>query len=258
MTNLCLRLWRSSLGKKYIMSVSGLVLVAYVVGHLIGNLQIFLPPHAINRYGHFLQSNVELLWVVRLILLTLVALHIVSSIWLTIENRQARPVTYATPVPSYGSSTASRTMMISGLILGAFVLYHLLHFTVRLESINGTPVPFHRLQEAETGYPDIYAMMVAGFGVWYVSLFYLVGVGLLCLHLSHGIGAMFQSLGLKNPLYQPLIQRASPIIALVLFLGYASIPTAVLLGHGRDYLKQSLEHSASRVAADPAGKEVAK
>lgn len=233
-----LRLFGSSLGQKYLMAGSGVVLVGFVCGHLVGNLQFFLPPHAINRYGHFLQSNLELLWPVRLTLLALVALHFWTAFRLAAANRAARPAAYATPVSTYGSTFASRTMLVSGLIVASFIVFHLLHYTVKAEGLNGTAIEFHRLKEPGTGYPDIYAMMVAGFSVWYVSLFYLVGITLLCLHLSHGVAAMLQSLGLRNSTYAPLIRNAARVLALVLLAGYLSMPVAVLLGHGRDYLAQ--------------------
>jgi succinate dehydrogenase / fumarate reductase cytochrome b subunit len=225
------KLFTSSLGKKFVMAVSGGVLFLFVVGHMIGNLQIFLPPEAINRYALFLQSNLELLWPVRLVLLALVILHVWSAIQLSVENKAARPVGYADATP-YAASHASRTMLVTGLIVAAFIIYHLLHYTVVVDGINGAKMPLSRLKEQH----DVYAMMVAGFNVWYVSLFYLIGVGLLCYHLSHGMAAMFQSLGLKNHAYGPCIDKASKVIAVVLFLGYASIPTAVMAGLGQKHL----------------------
>src|SRR5258708_35622358 len=127
----------SSLGKKYIMAVSGFVLFLFVVGHLLGNLQIFLGPEAINRYGHFLQSNVELLWPVRIFLLCMIGLHIWSAIKLSIENKAARPVPYANWNPTT-ATYASRTMLMSGVIIFVFIIYHLLHYTVQVQFINLT------------------------------------------------------------------------------------------------------------------------
>ncbi len=251
--NTCTKLFTSTLGKKLVMAVSGLVLFLFVVGHLVGNLQFFLPPEAINRYGYFLQSNLELLWPARIILLGMIGLHVWSAISLSLENQAARPDAYAIP-PRFGSSLASRTMLVSGLVAGTFVLYHLLHYTVMVQAVSGASVPLAALQDPQTGHHDVFAMMVAGFSIWYVSLFYLLGVGLLCFHLSHGFGAMFQSLGLRNPVYSPLLIKASRIIAVTLFLGYASIPTAVLLGRGQDYLKKVVNTAAARQV----GKEAAK
>jgi succinate dehydrogenase / fumarate reductase cytochrome b subunit len=252
------RLFRSSLGQKYLMAISGLALVGFVCGHLVGNLQFFLPPEAINRYGHFLQSNLELLWPVRLTMLALVGLHLFSAVRLSAANRAARPDGYSGPVTAYGSSFASRTMLVSGLIIASFIVFHLLHYTVKVEGLNGTAIEFHRLKEANTGYHDIYAMMVAGFSVWYVSLFYIVGVTLLCLHLSHGVGAMLQSLGLRNPVYAPLVARGAKVLAAGLLLGYLSMPVAVLLGHGKDYLAKVVATNTQGMAAQTHGGEAAK
>src|SRR5215831_12472009 len=130
-------MFRSSLGRKYIMAVSGGVLFLFVVGHLVGNLQIFLGPEAINRYGHFLQSNVELLWPVRIFLLLMIGLHIWSASKLSVENKAARPIGYVKYEP-FGSSYASRTMLMSGIIVLVFVIYHLLHFTVQVSYVNLT------------------------------------------------------------------------------------------------------------------------
>lgn len=253
-----IRLVRSSVGQKYLMAGSGLVLVAFVCGHLLGNLQFFLPPSAINRYAHFLHSNPELVWGVRLVLLALVGIHIWTALRLWALNRAARPEPYASPAPAYGSTLASRTMLLSGLMVAAFVVYHLLHYTVKVESLNGTSVAFHQLREPGTGHPDVFAMMVAGFRVWPVSFFYAVGIVLLCLHLSHGVAAMFQSLGLRNPVYAPCIQRVARGLAVILLVGYLSIPAAVLLGRGQSYLRQVAEHSAAALAQTSFNPEAAK
>ena len=226
--NIIAYVFKSSLGKKYIMAVSGFCLFGFVIGHMAGNLQVFLGPEAINRYGHFLQSVPELIWPARLSLLALIGLHIWSAAKLTQENRAARPVAYVEYKP-VGSSYASRTMLMTGLIVASFIIYHLLHFTIRTKGINLTGQDFVTFKDAEYGH-DIYRMIIVGFKNPLVSLFYLVGVGLLCFHLSHGISAMFQSIGWKNETYRPLLDKAARLIGLVLFLGYASIPAAVLLG----------------------------
>src|SRR6266478_3606469 len=134
-------IFNSSLGKKYIMAVTGFVLFLFVIGHLVGNLQIFLGPEAINRYGHFLQSNYELVWPARIGLLILVAVHIWSAAKLSLENRAARPVGYAVYQP-VGSTYASRTMLMSGVIVLVFIVYHILHFTAEVQSINLTAQNF--------------------------------------------------------------------------------------------------------------------
>lgn len=227
--NLINKIFTSSLGKKYIMAITGMGLFVFVVLHLIGNLQIFLGAEAINRYGHFLQSNLELVWPARIGLLTLVALHVWSAITLSIENKKARPVAYEQN-KNAGSSYASRTMMMSGLIVAAFVIYHILHFTVQVPEINLTHQNFLELHD-EKGRHDVFTMMVVGFSHPLVCVFYILGMALLCLHLSHGVSAMFSSLGLKNGAYAPAIDCFAKASSLLIFLGYVSIPVAIYFFH---------------------------
>jgi len=249
--NSAARLFKSSLGKKYLMAASGALLVLFVIAHLVGNLQVFLGPEAINRYGHFLQSNVEILWPARIGLLVLVGLHIWSAAKLSLENKAARPVGYAgNPAPP-AASFASRTMLMSGLIIAAFVIYHLLHYTVQVRAINLTGRDFLTLRDAE-GRHDIFAMMVYGFQQPVVSGFYILAIALLCLHLHHGIYAMFQSLGVKVGFYPDLPKVLARWGAILIFVGYVSIPIAVLAGYGSDYVNKIPKQSAA------AGKEVAK
>ena len=233
-------IFASSLGKKFIMAVTGFFLFAFVAGHLVGNLQIFLGPEAINRYGHFLQSNVELLWPVRLGLLAIVGLHIWSATKLSAENRAARPVGYGEYKP-VGSTYASRTMLMSGLIVFCFIVYHILHYTVRVQAINLTGQSFAHMPDLENRH-DVFRMMVIGFSHPLVVLFYVVGVGLLCLHLSHGASSMFQSLGWKNRAYGPFLDQAARLVAIAIFVGYISIPVAVQFGYGRQASKPVPAH----------------
>ncbi len=226
----------SSVGKKYVMAVSGGVLFLFVLGHLVGNLQIFLGPEAINRYGHFLQSNLEIIWPARLLLLLMLGLHVWSAIRLSAENRAARPIGYGQYQP-VGSSYASRTMLMSGIIIFIFVVYHLLHYTVQVKYVNLTGQNFADFKDPEQRH-DVFKMMVAGFSNGWVSGFYILGMGLLCLHLSHGVSSMFQSLGWKNKAYGPILDRTARVVAGLVFLGYTSIPVAILLGYGKDVLKQ--------------------
>jgi succinate dehydrogenase / fumarate reductase, cytochrome b subunit len=223
----------SSIGKKYIMAITGMTLFLFVVLHLLGNLQVFLSPEVLNRYGAFLQGNIELLWPARIVLLILVGLHIWSAVKLSVENRAARPQPYAQQ-QLVAASYASRTMLMSGLIIAAFVVYHLLHFTVQVKSINFTGRDFTTLVDAKQQH-DIFAMMVIGFKNPVVSLAYVISMFLLFLHLSHGVSAMFQSLGWKNPAHGPLIGRFAEVASWFIFLGYISIPIAILLGYGSSY-----------------------
>jgi len=217
------------------MAVSGGALLLFVVGHLLGNLQIFLGPEAINRYGHFLQSNKEILWPARIGLLVMVVLHVWSAVKLSAENKKARPVSYANWSPTV-ASYASRTMLMSGLIIAAFIIYHLLHFTVQAMAVNFTGQDFVALHDA-SGRHDVFRMMIAGFSNPLVSGFYVVAMALLCLHLSHGISAMFQSVGLKDPAYGPVIDCFAKVASWLIFLGYISIPIAVVCGFGKGAMK---------------------
>jgi len=210
------------------MALTGLVLVGFVIAHLLGNLQIFLGPEALNRYGNFLQTTPELLWPARISLLVMVVLHIVAAIALTRENRAARPIPYA-HFEVVAASYASRTMFMSGLIILIFIIYHLLHFTVQMPQINLTGQDFRTLEDVKQRH-DVYGMMVTGFRNPFVSGFYVLGIALLCLHLSHGISSMFQSLGLSNRAYGQFLDTLAIAAAIVIFVGYVSIPAAVLIG----------------------------
>ncbi len=220
--------FRSSLGKKYVMAVTGFALLVFVIGHMVGNLQVFLGPDQINAYGNFLQTTPELLWAVRVGLLVVIVLHVYAAITLWAENRAARPIPYGQYEP-LAASLASRTMVVTGLITAAFITYHLLHYTVQVKAINLTGRDFVALHDAK-GRHDIYRMMILGFSSPWVSGFYLLGVGLLCFHLSHGASSMFQSMGWKAQPFGRWIDRLALVCAIVLFVGYASIPLAVLSG----------------------------
>jgi len=228
-------IFKSSLGKKYIMAVTGFVLFGFVVGHLVGNLQIFLGPEAINRYGHFLQSNPELIWPARIVLLLMLVLHIWSAVKLSLENKAARPIGYGEYNP-VASSYASRTMLMSGVIAFVFVVYHLLHFTVQAQYVNFTGQSFVDFMDPAKRH-DIFKMMVVGFSNVWVSGFYILGMALLCLHLSHGVSSMFQSIGWKNQVYGPFLDKVARIVGGLIFVGYSSIPIAILLGYGGNALR---------------------
>lgn len=210
-----LRFWNTTIGKKAVMAVSGLILALFVLGHLIGNLQIFMGPDQFNGYARTLRHLPELLWPVRVVLLVMVMLHIWSALQLAVVKSEARPVGY-TKKRAAGSSYASRTMYWSGPIIAAFVVYHLMQFTF---GVGGTSYREF----------DAYGNVIAGFRVPVVSIFYIIAMALLCLHLRHGIWSMFQSLGFSHPRHTPAIQRAASLIALFVFFGFSSIPVAVML-----------------------------
>jgi succinate dehydrogenase / fumarate reductase, cytochrome b subunit len=211
-----LRFWNTTNGKKAVMAATGVVLAVFVAGHLLGNLQIFLGPDRFNSYARTLKSLPELLWPVRITLLVSVILHIWSSVQLAVVKSEARPVGYVR-TKSIASTYASRTMYMSGPILAAFIVYHLMQFTF---GVGGTPY-----MES-----DAYGNVINGFRVPAVSLFYIVAMGLLCLHLRHGLSSIVQSLGLTHPRYTPKLKSIAVIVATLIFLGFVSIPVAVLAG----------------------------
>jgi len=216
--------YRSSIGKKMIVAITGVVLMLFVVGHLLGNLQIFLGPRWVNDYAEHLRDLGVLLWVVRIGLLAAVLLHILFTISLAIDNRRARPQNYKKK-ESVKASFASRHMVASGLVVLAFIIFHLLHFTGRRFNPR-----FPLLKSDPLNHYDVYSMMVYGFQNYYVSAFYIVGLFLLTLHLTHGASSFFQSLGLNDKKLTPKLAKAARVFAWFLFIGYTSIPVAVLLG----------------------------
>lgn len=247
-------IFKSSLGRKYIMAGTGVLLLLFVIGHLVGNLQVFGPPELINNYAHFLQSKPLLVWGARLGLLVIVGLHITTAIQLSAANKAARPVGYASG-DSYGSTWQSRYMLMSGIVILAFIIYHLAHFTVRLPSINGIG-DFTRLTTVMHGdtVPDVYAMMILGFQVWWVSAFYLVAQALLFIHLGHGVSSAFQSFGLRNHNWWPRVQLLAKVVSIAIFIGYASIPAAIFMRVvGADYaekVKHTLVEPATATAQE--------
>lgn len=218
-----IRFYEATNGKKVVMAATGVLLFGYVVAHLAGNLQVFAgggPDAPINRYAHLLHAAGGLLWGARIVLLAAVGLHITAAVQLWLLNRAARPVAYyrKDDVPA---AYAARTMKWSGVIIGAFVVFHVLHLTT------GHVVPLATLPE---GGLDVYANVVAGFQIWYISAAYIVAVALLGLHLYHGVYSMFQSMGLNHPRYTPAIKRTAEALAIAITAGYISIPVAVLAG----------------------------
>ena len=217
------RFYEAAIGKKAVMAVTGAILFGYVVAHLLGNLQIYSSdPEQINRYAAFLHdpSRTFVLWAARLFLLLAVALHITASIQLWLLKREARPIGYfkKDDVPA---AYAARTMIWSGPIILAFVIFHILHLTV------GSIFP---LRELGPNQPDVHANLVAGFQHPVVAAFYIFAMVLLSMHLYHGLWSMFQSLGLNHPRYTPAVKRAAGVFAILIAAGNISIPLAILMG----------------------------
>lgn len=209
------------------MAVTGFIMVGFVVLHMAGNLQMFLGPDAMNSYGYYLKHDVmmgKLLWVVRIALLASIVLHIWAATRLTLLNREARPVGYVANVHHATSNYASRTMVWSGVIVLAFVVYHLLHFTL------GAIQPQHFALQTSAGRHDVYRMTLLGFRQPIVAGFYILAQVLLAFHLSHGISSFFQSFGWNKGSYRSLINKIGPIASVLILLGFISVPIAVQLG----------------------------
>jgi succinate dehydrogenase / fumarate reductase cytochrome b subunit len=211
------RFYQTTVFKKAVMAVTGLILFLFVIGHMVGNLQIFAGRETLDAYGHLLHAVPELLWAARIVLLTAVTLHIVSTIQLVKIKGDARPVAYVKKDNSH-SSYASRTMYWSGPIIAAFIVYHILHLTL------GMAQPSVYVQGA------VYDNVVYGFQNYAISGFYILSMALLCMHLYHGAWSMFQSVGVSHPRYTPLLKKFAALMAAVIFIGNVSIPVAVMLG----------------------------
>ena len=209
----------STIGRKVVMAATGLVLFGFVFAHMLGNLQMFLPDHeAINHYGRFLQEMVHGagIWIARAVLLGSVGLHIWAAWSLTLTNWKARPVSYKVVTPD-ASTYASRTMRWSGPILFLFIVYHLLHFTV------GSVHPAFVKGE-------IYRNVIVGFSFWPVAVAYVAAILALGLHLRHGAWSMLQTLGGSHPSWDGLRNAAATVFAVIIVLGFISVPLAVLAG----------------------------
>jgi succinate dehydrogenase / fumarate reductase, cytochrome b subunit len=213
-----LRFWQTTVGKKAIMAVTGVILFGFVIGHLLGNLQVFQSAEKLNNYSAMLKSLPALLWGTRITLLVAVVLHIWAWFELWRLQREARPIGYIKKANEH-STFASRTMKWSGPIILLFVIWHLAQFTF------GVVHP-----RAPFSHTNVYNNIVLGFRVWPVSLFYVIAMIMLCYHLYHGLWSMFQSLGFSHPVYTPWLKRIAKIVAIVIAIGFISIPVAVLAG----------------------------
>jgi succinate dehydrogenase / fumarate reductase cytochrome b subunit len=218
-----LTLYRSSIGKKTIMALTGLIGIGFVVMHMVGNLKVFLGAQAFNDYAHFLREFGEpvlpystVLWIIRLVLLGAVALHILAAYQLTRQDWAGRPVRYARQKPVQ-ATFASRTMRWGGVILALFIVYHIAHMTLGIVHPN-----------FEEG--NAYQNYVIAFQVWWVTLFYVLAMLALGLHIYHGFWSLFQTLGLNNRTYNQLLRGLALLIALVLVGGFLAPALAVLFG----------------------------
>ena len=221
-------MFASSLGKKYLMALSGIVLVGFVFVHMAGNLQILMGQEKINSYAHALQSlPLPILWGSRLFLLLAVVVHAVTAYQLVKENRAARPNRNDVE-KTQRAGIASLKMGLTGSILLAFIVFHLLHFTIR------TIYPEYSEMMTTVGSPDsneihdVYSMVLAGFQHTWISVFYVVAMFLLCGHLAHGVSSAFQSLGIRSENWRVKLELAAKAYAWVIFVGFSIVPLLVL------------------------------
>jgi succinate dehydrogenase / fumarate reductase cytochrome b subunit len=230
--NAAIKFVKSSIGKKWIVAATGLGMFLFVIGHLAGNLQFFIGPDAINQYGAMLHAWPELLWVIRLGLITCLGLHVLFSFWVLAENRKARPLGYAVN-PRVTKTLSTRFMALTGLLLLAFIIFHILHFTS-----HSVKPEFSAMQD-EKGRHDVYRMMVVGFSDPLVVTFYIVAMTMLCFHLTHGAWSWMQTLGLRTKKLSASSMSGAHCAAAILAIGFASLPASVLLGGiGKGYVAE--------------------
>lgn len=211
--------WSSSIGKKLIVAITGLILVAFLAGHLSGNLLMYVGREAFNEYAEFLHTMLHGagVWIARVVLLAMLVLHVVATICLTRQNRSARQAyQYKATLQA---SKSSRLMIVSGLTILAFVIFHILHYTVRIDP-----------NLARIGAHDPYSMVIVGFQNPLVVLFYVIAMSLLCSHLTHGVASIFQTLGLRSKKAQSAIHKLSLGYSFAIWAGFISIPLSVLAG----------------------------
>src|SRR6202165_876142 len=212
------KFYRSMVGKKVVMGVTGLVGIGFVILHSLGNLLVFRGPAAMNSYSHFLKSTAELLWTLRVILLLAVIFHVIAAVQLTRQSRAARPIGY-TKRETQVATISSRTMRWGGALLLVFIVVHILHFTTG----NIRPAGVFSRE-------DVYANVVTSFRIWWVALFYVVSMIALGLHLFHGAWSSVRSIGVSPPSPNPFHRRLSLLIAVFVWAGFTAIPVAVFSG----------------------------
>jgi len=230
------RFYASSIGKKILVALTGLALVLFVLGHMAGNLLVFAGPEAINEYGHLLHTmgHGGMIWVARIGLLVVFGLHIAATIQLTLQNREARGGTPYGKESTRVATPASRIMIYSGVTVLVFLIYHLLHFTLRVGNEYSSPELYSYTLASGEVVHNVYQMVIDGFSWAPAAIFYIIGVVLLCNHLSHGVSSMMQTLGLATLRTWPVFQKAAHGLALLVLVGNLSIPVSIwLFGYGR-------------------------
>ncbi len=219
--------WSSSIGKKTVVALTGIVLLLFLPGHLIGNLLFFLGRDALNEYGVFLHEvgHGAIVWVARGTLLLCLVAHVVATIQLVRQNKAARETQYACKA-TVTASRSSRLMIWSGLTILAFIIFHLIHYTVRIGFGFDGP-DFQTMVEGHLA-QDIHKMMFVGFSNGPVTIFYIIAITCLCSHLSHGVSSVFQTLGLRTEKSASSITAFGNLYAFAIWAGFLSMPIAIL------------------------------
>ena len=220
--NRLVRLFGASVGRKLVAAATGFLLIAFLIGHLFGNMKVFQGPESLNGYAAFLQGH-PLVWVFRAGLVTVFVLHIWATLSLARENRAARPVPYRRYRPQ-AATFMSRSMAVSGILILVFVIYHLLHFTFGVIAPGGTA-----FAEAHDRL-DVYSMVVQSFRNPWISFSYVAAMLILGLHLIHGAASAFQTFGVRHESYDGLIRGFSLAVVALLALGNAAIALLIFLG----------------------------
>lgn len=227
-----LAIFRSSVGAKVLVAVTGILLTGFVIVHMLGNLQIFLGQEKINAYAKFLKDLGPLLWVARVGLLAVFLLHVVTAIRLQRSASEARPVPYAYK-KDIQSTVESRYMIQTGLVILFFVVFHIAHYTLGLvqqaQIETGVYVNVLDLRDAQ-GRHDVYNMMIFGFRNPGLAVLYLAAQAMLLLHLAHGVSSVFQTLGLNTPRWQPALRGLGWLVALFVVAGNFAIVIGVWAG----------------------------
>lgn len=214
------KFWGSTIGKKVVMAVTGIIGIGFLLAHVAGNMALFKGPAAINSYSHFLHGPAnEILWVMRVVLIVALVLHVAAAYSLTHEDHAARPSHYVKKLEPQAATIASRSMRWGGVLVLVFIVFHILHMTT------GTIRPTGRFVEG-----DVYANLVSGFQIWWVALFYIVSMFFLGLHLYHGAWGSARTLGFTGNSPYPRHRQLAAVIAFVIWLGFTIIPLAVIVG----------------------------
>jgi succinate dehydrogenase / fumarate reductase cytochrome b subunit len=224
MTTRALTMRDTTIGKKVVMAVSGIVLFGFVIGHMIGNLQVYLGPKPFNEYSKFIHDTPTLMWGTRAVLLIAVGAHILTAFGLMKLNSDARPVAYKVK-NNVATTYAARTMRWTGPIILAYILYHLAHLTLGYTAGLG----YEHLPLDANGLPDVYFNVVSSFKVPWCVAIYVVAQVMLALHLYHGAWSLFQSLGLNHRRYNETLRSVASAIALATTAGFLAVPVGVFL-----------------------------